>query len=252
LFSHKVSLCHLIFPTLLCSRNWPLFYRFRSSAWVTWPWPVPLPPCDVYLHSVETWSSRFHRCQILVPRPPITADRDYHWCRTSLGLVWRILYTACPCAPTAVSSTAECRFPVFSSVFRIRNIDLLPRPNRSGSVLPTFVFRVVENTVWWKWNSPRLGCAKWTPEGEKKRSVSRWACKNNSLLNSLCNLPDVLVIVDRKATSWGGLLLWSVWYFRILSAADHPVWTFLFFRLLWINKVKPKDVETSFATWKEN
>jgi hypothetical protein len=34
-----------------------------------------------------------------------------------------------------------------------------------------------------------------TPETEKKkRSVSRWACKNKSLTNSLFNLPDVLAI----------------------------------------------------------
>jgi hypothetical protein len=32
-------------------------------------------------------------------------------------------------------------------------------------------------------------CASWTPEAAKKRSVSRWACKNKILTNSLCNLP---------------------------------------------------------------
>ena len=41
----------------------------------------------VCLPSVETCSSLFHRCQILVPRRRIAANRDCHRCRTSLGLV---------------------------------------------------------------------------------------------------------------------------------------------------------------------
>ncbi len=41
---------------------------------------------------------------------------------------------------------------------------------------------------------------------EKKRSVSRWSCKNNSLMNSLCNLPDVLGIGDIKETTFGKML----------------------------------------------
>jgi hypothetical protein len=57
-------------------------------------------------------------------------------------------------------------------------------------VLPTFAFRVTKNTVRRKWNSPLVDSGSWTPEDEKKRSVSRWVCRNNSLMNSLCNLPD--------------------------------------------------------------
>jgi hypothetical protein len=48
-------------------------------------------------------------------------------------------------------------------------------------VLTSFVFRVVENVPWRRWNSPQFCCTSWTPE-------AGWACKNNSPMNSLCNL----------------------------------------------------------------
>ncbi len=73
-------------------------------------------------------------------------------------------------------------------------------------VLPTFTFRVSENVGRRKWNSPRSVSGSWTPE-TAQRSVSRWSCKNNSLMNSLCNLPDVPVIVGIKETALGGLFL---------------------------------------------
>jgi hypothetical protein len=54
-----------------------------------------------------------------------------------------------------------------------------------------------------KWRrSPRFCYTRWTPEVAKKRSVSRWARKNNSLMNSLCNLPDVLEISVIKETAF--------------------------------------------------
>ena len=62
-------------------------------------------------------------------------------------------------------------------------------------VLPTFALSLEENAARWKWKSPLVDCASWTPEDSKKWSVSRWSCKNKSLTNSLCNLPDVLTIV---------------------------------------------------------
>jgi hypothetical protein len=55
---------------------------------------------------------------------------------------------------------------------------------------PTLLLNCWAKAAWRKWNWPRSCCASWTPEAEKKRSVSRWACKNKSLTNSLCNLPD--------------------------------------------------------------
>jgi hypothetical protein len=70
-------------------------------------------------------------------------------------------------------------------------------------VLPTFVFRVVKNTARWKWNSPLVDPLSWTTGVSKKRSVSRWVCWNNSLMNSPCNLPDVPGITDKR---W----LWSM------------------------------------------
>ncbi len=39
------------------------------------------------------------------------------------------------------------------------------------------------------------------------RSVSRWICTSDSLMNSLCDLPDVLSITDIKKTEVGGLWL---------------------------------------------
>ncbi len=37
----------------------------------------------------------------------------------------------------------------------------------------------------WKYDDPKFDCADWTPEPEKKRSVSLWVCKNKSLIKSL-------------------------------------------------------------------
>jgi hypothetical protein len=42
---------------------------------------------------------------------------------------------------------------------------------------------------------------------EPVRSVSRGACKNKSLINSLCNLPEVLAIAGINDTALGGLFL---------------------------------------------
>jgi hypothetical protein len=68
-----------------------------------------------------------------------------------------------------------------------------------------------------KWNWSRSVCGSWTPESAKKRSVSRWSCKNKSLTNSLCNLPDVLVIAVINDTVLGGLLLESARYFLYIQ-----------------------------------
>ena len=51
---------------------------------------------------------------------------------------------------------------------------------------PTLLLSCEEKAARRKWNWPRSVCASWTPEAAKKRSVSRWACKNKSLTNSLC------------------------------------------------------------------
>ncbi len=80
----------------------------------------------------------------------------------------------------------------------IRNATTLAR------MLPTFDFRCEEKGVWWKWNGPLVDCANWTPEDTKKRSVSRWTCKNRRHTNSLCNIPDVL-IAGIKEITLGGL-----------------------------------------------
>jgi hypothetical protein len=73
---------------------------------------------------------------------------------------------------------------------------------------PTFLLRWTEKAARRKWNWP-LGfvSTRWTPEVPKKRSVSRWDCKNKSLTNSLCNLPLVLGITDINDTTLGCLLL---------------------------------------------
>ncbi len=60
--------------------------------------------------------------------------------------------------------------------------------------------------------------SSWTPEPVKKRSVSRWACKNKRHTNSLWNLPDVRPIVGIQTITFGGMLLESVWYFPFSTA----------------------------------
>ncbi len=51
-----------------------------------------------------------------------------------------------------------------------------------------------------KRNMPRCVCESWTPEAVKKRSVSRWACKNKILINSLWSLPDGSPIISKSHT----------------------------------------------------
>ncbi len=74
----------------------------------------------------------------------------------------------------------------------IRKEDVLAR------IFPHFDFNIEENVARrkWEYDDPKFDCADWTPEGAKKRSVSRWSCKNRSLIKSLCNLPEVLGITD--------------------------------------------------------
>ncbi len=71
--------------------------------------------------------------------------------------------------------------------------------------LTLFLMRC-ENAARRKWNWSRSDCDG-TPEAANKRSVSRWACKNKSLTNSLCNRSDLLAITGINDTALGGLLL---------------------------------------------
>jgi hypothetical protein len=88
------------------------------------------------------------------------------------------------------------------SIFKlIRKVSVLARARS------TLILTWEGKAVWRKWNWSRSCDGSWTPEASKKRSVSRWVCKNKSLTNSLCNLPDVLVISDINDTVLGGLLL---------------------------------------------
>jgi hypothetical protein len=45
---------------------------------------------------------------------------------------------------------------------------------------PTLLLNCWEKATRRKWNWSRSVCGSWTPEDAKKRSVSRWACKNKS------------------------------------------------------------------------
>ncbi len=56
-------------------------------------------------------------------------------------------------------------------------------------------------------NWPLVDCARWTPEIEKNRSVSRWPCKNRRHTNSSCKRPDVLGITVIKEIPVEGRLL---------------------------------------------
>jgi hypothetical protein len=73
----------------------------------------------------------------------------------------------------------------------IRNVAALARIDETRDL------SIEEKDARRKWkNAPIFDCADWTPEAAKKRSVSRWNCKNRILINSLWSLPDVLVIAD--------------------------------------------------------
>ncbi len=74
-------------------------------------------------------------------------------------------------------------------------------------MLSIFDLSCEENTVHLKWNWSLVDYTRWTPETTKKRSVSRWCCKNRRKTNSLCNLPDVLAIEGIKTTEDGVFLL---------------------------------------------
>ena len=49
-----------------------------------------------------------------------------------------------------------------------------------AKLLPIFDLSCPRETTRLKWKVPRFDCARWTPEVTKKRSVSRWACKNSN------------------------------------------------------------------------
>ncbi len=72
-------------------------------------------------------------------------------------------------------------------------LSIIRKAGALARVRPTLDFSWAEQAERRKWKSPRSCFANWTPESAKKRSVSRWAYKNKSRTNSLCNLPDVLV-----------------------------------------------------------
>ncbi len=75
-----------------------------------------------------------------------------------------------------------------------------------------------------KWNWPLFVYTNWTPVVVKKRSVSRWDCKNKSLTNSRCNLPDVdlrhirlystscLLLIDKERAKDKTYIWVSVWW----------------------------------------
>ena len=72
-----------------------------------------------------------------------------------------------------------------SSMFRlIRRVSTLVR------MWPTLDLICEENTVWRKWKE---NSTSWTPDVPRKRSVSRYTCKNRGFTISLCRHPDVKV-----------------------------------------------------------
>jgi hypothetical protein len=73
-------------------------------------------------------------------------------------------------------------------------------------VLHTLGWSCEENVERWKWNSPPVHCVNWTPESVKKRSVSRWSCKNKRHTNSLCK-PDVIGITVIKEITLGEIVV---------------------------------------------
>ena len=69
-------------------------------------------------------------------------------------------------------------------------------------MLPTLALNCEEDATRLYWYRTLVDYISWTPEAAKKRSVSRWACKNRRRTNSLCNVPDVLAIIGIKATKF--------------------------------------------------
>jgi len=55
-----------------------------------------------------------------------------------------------------------------------------------------------------------LDYASWSPETAKKRSVSRWTCKNKRPTNSHCRCPDVPAIVPKGDIVRGTIIIVSV------------------------------------------
>jgi hypothetical protein len=87
------------------------------------------------------------------------------------------------------------------------DLDVMDTASKSSVIRKTVVLTRVRPTllltcwVWWKWNTSLVDSGTWTPKTSKKWSISRWACKNKSLTNSLCNLPDVLAVADLEAST---------------------------------------------------
>ena len=90
------------------------------------------------------------------------------------------------------------------------NLSVIRRAAALVRMFPTRDLSIEEKVVRWKWKNPQSCCASWTPEAAKKRSVSRWACKNESLINLLCNLPDVLALTGIKDATRRSLIIISV------------------------------------------
>ncbi len=62
----------------------------------------------------------------------------------------------------------DCECDGWVCVFEVMGVPsifkLAPKVTTLVRVFPTFSLKVVENTTRWKWNSPRLGWGRWTPE----------------------------------------------------------------------------------------
>ncbi len=128
-------------------------------------------------------------------------------------------------------------------------LGVIRKPVSLSRARPTLSLRCEENVTRWKWNWSLMVCVCWTSEDEKKRSVSRWTCKNKSHTNSPCNLPDVLVIVDINARTVCGNFVfvlkltnknkvhfnWETCYtdseFKENSFPHHCLWSQLFLAL---------------------
>jgi len=97
-----------------------------------------------------------------------------------------------------------CDVEVIGVPSRLR---LIRKSGTLAKIKLTRDLNIEEKTARRKWkNPPLVDCENWTPEVAKKRSVSRWSCKNKILINSLCNLSDVLTITGKNETELRGLL----------------------------------------------
>ncbi len=119
---------------------------------------------------------------------------------------------------------------------------------------PTLLFIPERKAAQRKWkNPPLVDCADWTPEAAKKRSVSRWGCKNKRLTNWLCNLPLVLAIAGINDTArfitfqWHNLDVILLCYYVVIIRNQN----YFSVTQVTVVKIDPREKLENLKSWLE-